>query len=710
MNKNFKKMKYNKPKVIPIINNSFSMSDDLILCTLSKYTEININDDKTINSNVVSTEYFLTKNIWEIKFFKNIPQFKEKLSNLNDNQKIEFGIINDNVNNELKFIVYNKIFSESWNLRSTIKVHRANIKRFSSFINEKYSHINSLSELDINKSSIQWIDWLVTKGIKVNTTNKYIANSVEKQSEILNGTGKFLESLLNYFEELIDTRDEWEKDKWNVKKLAIYGIDHNYSNGANCIDFKRINNIKLRESCKLYFKNKLISKSNFTWGTAYQYMTYIAIFLNYICELEPTWNNLNGLQRSHMEHYIEWLHIYASGKSNPNKYVSQVLFIIEAFLLDIQLKELDTAPFKNVRILIQLEDKPKVSKKSKSTSIQYVPNDVLDQLFNHINDLPENIIPIVYVMFKTGLRISDALELTHDCLINLEGEYWIESDIRKVNIKDHRIPIDKDLADLLAIVISKSKDKSNMYNNPKNYIFVNYSGRNRGYTYGSKWVSIELNKLAIKYNITDSNGNVFHFKNHAFRHTYAIKLLNNGVDIVTVQDLLAHASPEMTMRYAKLLDSTKRTEFDKVVKKGVFKFDESDELKEENNLDIPSNIIEMLFTNHKLNAINTPYGSCMQRKNGKCDYSKHPPCLTCNGGSPCKDLCIGASENDIKKYEILIESTQNIINTAKSYKQDEIVESNIELLNLVKKIHSTIVSGNIIYGRLDKVIKGNKGK
>ena len=84
----------------------------------------------------------------------------------------------------------------------------------------------------------------------------------------------------------------------------------------------------------------------------------------------------------------------------------------------------------------------------------------------------------------------------------------------------------------------------------------------------------------------------------------------------------------MTMRYAKLLDSTKRTEFDKVVKKGVFKFDESDELKEENNLDIPSNIIEMLFTNHKLNAINTPYGSCMQRKNGKCDYSKHPPCLT----------------------------------------------------------------------------------
>ncbi|EAG2143561.1 hypothetical protein BED65_15290 [Listeria monocytogenes] len=31
-----------------------------------------------------------------------------------------------------------------------------------------------------------------------------------------------------------------------------------------------------------------------------------------------------------------------------------------------------------------------------------------------------------------------------------------------------------------------------------------------------------------------------------------------GVDIFTVQELLAHASPEMTMVYAKLLDDTKR--------------------------------------------------------------------------------------------------------------------------------------------------------
>lgn len=60
---------------------------------------------------------------------------------------------------------------------------------------------------------------------------------------------------------------------------------------------------------------------------------------------------------------------------------------------------------------------------------------------------------------------------------------------------------------------------------------------------------------------------------HHFRHTYAIKLINNGIDIFTVQELLAHLSPEMTMVYAKLLDETKRKAFEKVVTDGVFSFD-----------------------------------------------------------------------------------------------------------------------------------------
>ncbi|MGR5863133.1 tyrosine-type recombinase/integrase [Bacillus pacificus] len=53
-----------------------------------------------------------------------------------------------------------------------------------------------------------------------------------------------------------------------------------------------------------------------------------------------------------------------------------------------------------------------------------------------------------------------------------------------------------------------------------------------------------LNELAKKKNIVDENGDIFRFKTHQFRHTYAVKLLNGGADILTVQELLAHASPK----------------------------------------------------------------------------------------------------------------------------------------------------------------------
>lgn len=136
----------------------------------------------------------------------------------------------------------------------------------------------------------------------------------------------------------------------------------------------------------------------------------------------------------------------------------------------------------------------------------------------------------------------------------------------------HKIPIDDQLANMIAVLIHKSKELSNDDNNPNKYIFVRYKGSRKGKPFSQFWVRDQLGKLAFEKNITDEVGNVFHFKSHQFRHTYAVKMLNGGADILTVQELLAHASPEMTLRYARLLDDTKRKAFEKVVKQGVFSF------------------------------------------------------------------------------------------------------------------------------------------
>ena len=43
-----------------------------------------------------------------------------------------------------------------------------------------------------------------------------------------------------------------------------------------------------------------------------------------------------------------------------------------------------------------------------------------------------------------------------------------------------------------------------------------------------------------------------------FRHTFASRLTREGVDIVTVKDLLGHSNISTTMRYAHSNDDAKR--------------------------------------------------------------------------------------------------------------------------------------------------------
>lgn len=377
---------------------------------------------------------------------------------------------------------------------------------------------------------------------------------------------------------------------------------------------------------------------------------------------------------------------------------------LQKFLEDIQRYEYEMAPETHVRLLIFPEDKPKLRKKS-IDQIDYIPDYVLEQLFTHINDLHKDIIPVVWVAFKTGLRISEVLSITMDCLVQLNGQYSIETDIEKTYVKGHRIPIDNELADMLAVLIDKSKKLSNKENNPEGYIFVRYRGQRKGKPFDQGWVRTQLNVLAKRKNITDESGNLFHFKTHQFRHTYGVKMLNGGADILTVQELMAHASPEMTLRYAKLLDDTKRKAFESVIKQGVFSFDLNGQVLEiKSGEDIPTDILNALWQDHKLNAMDNPYGTCHARLNGNCPHMEAPPCLTCGDNqTPCKDLAVGFSELDKQKYELHIKTTTKAIEIAKQRGREDIAERNQKNLQRYQNILNTLQDGNVIFGRQDRV-------
>ena len=149
-------------------HNTIVESNDKITETLSKYTEKVINENKSVTYTEIPTTYFLENDKWHLDFFGDIEQFKQQVKNYKySNKNISFPFNNENINKEMKFIVYTKLFSDEWGLQTVLIGQMQFIRRLAEFINEKYPNINSFKDLDLEKANIQWIDWLSNLNISI---------------------------------------------------------------------------------------------------------------------------------------------------------------------------------------------------------------------------------------------------------------------------------------------------------------------------------------------------------------------------------------------------------------------------------------------------------------------------------------------------------------------------------------------------------------
>lgn len=487
---------------------------------LSSYLEKMIHEDGSVTTNVIENPYFLENDVWNVNILGEIPQFQEQWLNYKFSIKnLYFRVNSPTVNLEIKYVWYHKLFRDEWTLSSAFNGQINSFNKLTSFLNEKYPTLSSLLDLDVKKGEREWIFWLEGNGM--NTKIEYYAKAYGKWYVMNTPRANFFRVVHSSLFELTDTREEWNKDRWDVRILhEKYGIEYSKSRSHYYIDFGKIELQCIREQVKKYIKQRLLSKSNFSWGSALTYLLHLPPFLNFIFSIEPAWRDLKALKRSHILQYIEWLHKYAQNNirrknTHPESYISMSLSNVQKFLEDIQRYEYDIAPETHVRMLIFPEDKPKQKKKS-IDQIDYIPDYVLEQLFVHINDLHKDVQSVLWVAFKTGLRISDVLGLTQYCLVKLNGKYYIETDIEKTYVEGHRIPIDEQLADILAVLIYQSTQNSNDDNNPEKYIFVRYRGSRKGKPFYQKWVQDRLNELAREKQITDEIGQLFHFKSHLF--------------------------------------------------------------------------------------------------------------------------------------------------------------------------------------------------
>ncbi|PAF33972.1 transposase, partial [Terribacillus saccharophilus] len=140
---------------------------------------------------------------------------------------ITFPVENPAIALELKFIVYHKLFNDMWKLSTAFHTYSTELKRCIQFLNEEYPHLGSLLDIDIYKAEKEWLLWLSNKGIRTTYTQQSKHYGPYKSNtNVANQFRSFYENLLR----LTDHREEWVKDKWDVRELnERYGINYNLS-------------------------------------------------------------------------------------------------------------------------------------------------------------------------------------------------------------------------------------------------------------------------------------------------------------------------------------------------------------------------------------------------------------------------------------------------------------------------------------------------
>lgn len=564
-------------------------------------------------------------------------------------QHLEFFFENKKLSFEVKYYLADNLINQIYSPVTVFDGWKSSMKHFAKFINIYYPDIKSIIEVDREKFLLQYRSYLTQKGLitvfKDKSGNKRPSRHVP-----------IFTVLYDFFLSFYDERNETVKDVWDVRKL---GIDYNEAtNSSYNLDFNKIPT-EYRQLIKKYIEQRVIIIQNLTFEIGRRYVKDLSRFFYFIVERYSPQNGLRNINRQDIIDYIGYLRneeIFDKHTKGTKKitdtYISSNLSALKKFLGDLQMFEWEEAPVKRVDLLIYPEDNP-YRERGINRNAKYIPDYIWDKVLSNIEKLKKEYVTIILVMEASGFRASDVLSLKVDCIEqDNDGKWWLVGDQRKVKYKDHKVPISEEIANVIIAQQRLVKEKSNSDNNPKNYLFVRLEGQRKGKPITTAIVNKNLNDMAKSTQILDKDGSVYHFKNHAFRHRYGVNLINNGMSIVLVQRLMAHASPEMTLSYAKIHDQTLRDEYFKAKSQGAIRLDSTGGIVKANiETQAEENGLELEWIRHNFDSIRMDHGVCVKSPKTKCDFLEQtlePPCIANN----CRSFHVDSTFDNFYRSQI----------------------------------------------------------
>lgn len=461
---------------------------------------------------------------------------------------------------------------------------------------------------------------------------------------------------------LVTRESIFDEDIWSFEKLGY--AENERPSGYNNMSFYDIQQPWLRDRLKETIWRKRTSVQ------AYTLISYLRIgkSLSRFLDAEYSRPTISVITQNTLRRYLESINDKALATQSST--YSQLNEITTCWI-QWGLISKDKYP------LVTKEMRPRKRIQSQPKGLSFK---VQNELEGHVDSEDDEGSRMLQVIMETGMRGSELLALKKDSMSQDKDGDWYLTRINRKFIKEHTIPISHKLAGTVKTQIAYIDQycEKMEISNPHNYLF-GHRRKKEFKTYALRTLNIRLKKLSDKLKLTNELGLKQEVSSHTFRHTVGTNLINNGVDMVTVQNYLGHESPMMTAIYAHLHNKTMRTAIDKAQNqlidiKGKL-YSGLDVIREIEVIEHDDTPIEAKWLKHQLATQALSNGICALPVKQTCPHAN--ACLTCTSFRTDKTY-MGVHQQQLQKAKFLVNESK-----AKNFSRQH---------DLNKQVHDNLIT------------------
>jgi integrase len=388
------------------------------------------------------------------------------------------------------------------------------------------ARVTSLLELPV----AQWHTRIHARGWRADRTPALLDYAYARVHDLLDGGG-------------IDA--EYARDVWRADRLGVVLPRR----ARRTVRFDEISQPWLRETTKRWARFRLATGKAFD---TIRFHISTRWFSRFLAE-RGEHRDERALTRPLLEDYLAWLSGQQLSESARLNYLVGLRTLLDDARRHGWLPRLAaTATFYH-------DDLPRPPKRLP----RFIPEFVMAQLESESN-LARITDPavrhLVVLLMETGLRAGDACQLSFNPIIcDSVGWPCLQFFNHKVRT-EQLIPLSVKAADTIR---AQQRLISDRWPAGSRWLFPRrHANPDAARPFSTETLRRHLDAWQQEIGLRDETGRSVHITPHRFRHTIGSRMVNAGVPLPIVQQLLGHASAEMTATYAHLHDTTLRTAFD----------------------------------------------------------------------------------------------------------------------------------------------------